>query len=238
VISATLAALLLPALARAGPLPSTGASFLLVVAVQSLAVLAATLGGSAARSWPALAALAPLVAGLAAYPLVLARFDFSGLRHGAGDHWVSGGALAISALACAQIAHALSVSRGPTSLHDPLRVASLVLWGVTMAWLPALVVAEVRWPRPSYDVARWATVFPLGMYSVMSTAIGRVAGFDGLIQVGHVVAWVALAAWVATALGWARHQLPLVRRCVRPDRGATRRGPAAAAPGPTPRCRT
>ncbi len=238
VISAALPALLLPALARAGPLPRTGGSFLVVVAVQSLAVLAATLGSSTVRTWPALVALAPFVVGLAAYPVVLARFDVSELRHGAGDHWVSGGALAITTLSCAQIAHALSVSRGPTGLHDPLRIASLVLWGMTMAWLPALIAAEIRWPRPSYDVARWATVFPLGMYSVMSTATGSVAGVDGLVQFGHVAAWVAFAAWAATAVGWGWRQLLFVQRQFRAGPGPRRRDPGTAARGPMPRCRT
>jgi hypothetical protein len=221
-------------------------------------VLAATVGASPNRSWPALAALAPCALGLATYPLVLARFDVNELRHGAGDHWVSGGALAISTLACAQIAHALSVSRGAIGLHEPLRVTSVVLWAVTVAWLPALVAAEARWPRPGYDVRRWATVFPLGMYSVMSTATGTVAGADGLLQFGHVAAWVALAAWTATFLGWARRQPPLIRRQLprarqhlrlgpgsrprrsqlRLGRGSRRQGATVEARDPAPRFRT
>jgi tellurite resistance protein TehA-like permease len=238
VIAAALPFVLFPALARAGPLPRTGGSFLVVVAVQSLAVLAATMASSTFSTWPALAALALLLLGLAAYPGVLARFDISELRYGAGDHWVSGGALAICTLSCAEIEHALSVSHGPTGLHEPLRVGSLVLLGISVAWLPALIVAEVRWPRAGYDVARWATVFPLGMYSVMSTSTGRVAGVDGLIQFGHVAAWIAFAAWIATAVGWGRHRLASVRRFVRSERGASGRARGGAAPGPTPRSRT
>jgi tellurite resistance protein TehA-like permease len=238
VIAAALPLLLVPALARAGPLPRTGGSFLIVVAVQSLAVLAATMASRTFLTWPAFAALALFFFGLAVYPAVLARFDISELRYSAGDHWVSGGALGICTLSCAEIAHALSVSSGPTGFHEPLRVGSLVLWSITLAWLPALIAAEVRWPRPSYDVARWATVFPLGMYSVMSTSTGRVAGVAGLIQFGHVAAWIALAAWIATAVGWGRHRQPLARRLVPPERGPKPRGPGAAAPDPTPRSRT
>jgi tellurite resistance protein TehA-like permease len=238
VIAAVLPALLLPVLARAGPLPRTGGSFLTVVAVQSLAVLAATLAGSTGHTWPALVALAPCVVGVAAYPAVLARFDLSELRHGAGDHWVSGGALAISTLSCAQIANALVLTRGSSDLHDALRVASLVLWGLTMAWLPVLIVAEARWPRPSYDVRRWATVFPLGMYSVMSTTTGGVAGMNGLTQFGHAAAWVALAAWFATALGWGRRRLPLDSDEPRGGRSPRPRSAERAVRGPTTRCRT
>ena len=66
-------------------------------------------------------------------------------------------------------------------------------------------------------------------------AQGRVAGVDGLIQFGHVAAWVALAAWMRTAAGWARHRLPLVP--ARPPR-AKPQAPSAAAPDPTPRSGT
>jgi tellurite resistance protein TehA-like permease len=201
-------------------------------------VLAAMLAGRTGHTWPALVALAPRAVGLAAYPAVLARFDVSELRHGAGDHWVSGGALAISTLSCAQIANALLLTRGPSHLHDVLRVASLILWGLTMAWLPALIVAEVRWPRPSYDVRRWATVFPLGMYSVMSTTTGGVAGINGLTQFGHVAAWFALAAWLATALGWGRRQLLLGRGEPRDGRSPRPRSADRAVRDPTTRCRT
>ena len=69
-------------------------------------------------------------------------------------------------------------------------------------------------------------------------AQGRVAGVDGLIQFGHVAAWVALAAWIATAAGWARHRLPPVRRLVRSEPGAKPQAPSAAAPDPTPRSGT
>ncbi|MBV9423964.1 MAG: hypothetical protein JOZ98_13700 [Solirubrobacterales bacterium] len=110
----------------------------------------------------------PFALGLVAFVLVLARFDFAQLRTGPGDQWVSGGALAISTLACAELARAQAASHIVSGIHAPLRIASVALWGLTMFWLPALIAGEARWPRPSYDPRRWATVFPLGMYSVMS----------------------------------------------------------------------
>jgi tellurite resistance protein TehA-like permease len=201
-IATVLYVVLLSEWIRERSVPSAGVGFLLVVAPESLAVLAATLGARVGIAWPALAALVPFAAGLGAYPVVLAHFDARAqLRFGVGDQWVSGGALAISTLACARIAEATASYHDLAGLHATLRIASLVLCALTLAWLPVLVGAEVRSPRPGYDVRRWATVFPLGMYSAMSVATGELAGVLPLVTFGKAWAWVALAAWVVTTLG-------------------------------------
>jgi tellurite resistance protein TehA-like permease len=205
VIATALYAALIGSVLRARPLPRTGGEFLAVVAPQSLAVLAASLGGRLGASWPALLALAPFVLGLLAYPVVLARFELAQLRAGAGEHWISGGALAISTLACADIA------RAATRIHETLRIASLALWALTIAWLPLLIVAELGWRRVAYDARRWATVFPLGMYSVMSSATGSTANVHALVDLGNAWAWVALAAWAVTAMGLVRSAIRAVR---------------------------
>jgi tellurite resistance protein TehA-like permease len=142
---------------------------------------------------------------------VLARFDPLQLRIGAGDHWVSGGAIAISTLACATIAQATARSSALISVHDALRIASLVLWALTIAWLPALIGAELRWRRPSYDARRWATVFPLGMYAVMSSATGSVAKAHSLVEFGDDWGWLALAALAAATVGLTRRVVGMSR---------------------------
>ena len=178
---------------------AAGAGFLLVVAPQSLAVLAASLAGSIGSLALAVAALAPFVIGLAAYPVTLVRFDFEQLRTGRGDHWIAGGALAISNLACGEIARALIAHRAWGG--EPLRVGTTILWACSVAWLPVLVVAELHWPRLRYHVTRWATVFPLGMYAVMSVTAGEVTNTRAFIDFGHVTAWIAFAVWCVVALG-------------------------------------
>jgi tellurite resistance protein TehA-like permease len=57
-----------------------------------------------------------------------------------------------------------------------LTTGTLVIWCLAMAWLSSLVSCEILRPRLRYDVRRWATVFPLGMYAACSFAVGQVTG--------------------------------------------------------------
>jgi tellurite resistance protein TehA-like permease len=81
-------------------------------------------------------------------------------------------------------------------LHAALRTASLVLWCLTMAWLPPLILAEVLRPRVGYSVQRWATVFPIGMYCTCSFLVGSVAGSAAITDFARVDVWVASAIWL------------------------------------------
>jgi tellurite resistance protein TehA-like permease len=184
--------------------PSTGAAFLFVVAPQSLAVLAGALAERLALTWLVFGAFVPFAFGLGVYVLTVTRFDFAELRTGAGDQWVAGGAIAISTLACAELAQATTAMRTLGGLHVLLRIASVVLWAMTIAWLPVLIGGEARSTRPRFDVRRWATVFPLGMYSVMSVTTGAVTGSTWMVEFGRAWAWVALAAWIAVTVGAGR----------------------------------
>jgi Voltage-dependent anion channel len=175
------------------PHDGSGSDFLVTVATQSLAVLAAALGGE----WLRLVGLALCAGGLALYVLTLVRFDLRELLRGAGDQWIAGGALAITALACAELAH-----------HDrALRVASIVLWAAAMAWLPALLAGEALHPRRAGAPARWSTVFPLGMYAAMSFAVSPLAAAGWIHTFARGWTYVAAAAWalvMASAAGGHR----------------------------------
>jgi hypothetical protein len=81
--------------------PTIGVSFLLTVSTESLAVLSGSVAAAEGARWLLDVALAPFVLGLAFYAFVFARFDFRQLGLGHGDHWITGGALAISTLAAA-----------------------------------------------------------------------------------------------------------------------------------------
>jgi tellurite resistance protein TehA-like permease len=147
---------------------------------------------------------AALILGLAFYLVTVARFAPRELLTGHGDQWVAGGALAISALACVKIIQAGDALGRLTSLHDFLTVVALVLWCLAMLWLGPLIAAEALRPRLSYDVRRWATVFPLGMYAASSFALSQVTGITWISAFARVWTWLAITVSVFVLAGLIR----------------------------------
>lgn len=204
-------ALLLAPVLRHWETPVAGESFLLTVATQGLAVLAATLAARNGAAWLLIAAIAAAFLGLALYIVTVTRFALRQLLTGHGDQWIAGGALAISALACAKITKADDVLGRFASLHGFLDVGALVLWCLAMLWLGPLIAAEALRPRLSYDVRRWATVFPLGMYAACSFAVGQVTGITGIGVFARVWTWLAATVGLFVLAGLIRrswHVLP------------------------------
>jgi tellurite resistance protein TehA-like permease len=195
VISFVLWAALLRPVLTGWKSPTVGGSLLLAVAPESLAVLAATLAAQQPARWLLVAALVGFALGLGLYGFVISRFDLRQLAVGPGDHWITGGALGICALAAAKItsgARALGIAgvRGG-ALED----IAIGLWVLTMLWLLVLLFCEARWPRPTLGPARWSTVFPLGMYAACSFAVGAVAHASAITSFARVWVWIGLAAW-------------------------------------------
>ncbi len=188
------AALLVPVLGH-WRTPTVGVSLMLTVSTESLAALAATLAASERAPWLLIAALAPFGLGLAFYALVIVRFDLRQLTVGRGDHWITGGALAISSLAAANVATAAKTLMILGDGDGFLEGLAVGLWVLTMLCLPVLVLTEALRPRPSYDTRRWSTVFPVGMYAACSFAVGHAAQTSAVISFAQVWVWVALAVW-------------------------------------------
>lgn len=172
-----------------------GAAFLGCVATQGLAVLAAVLAATCRQDWLARAALAAFCLGLVLYAAALLRFDLGEVVGGAGDHWVAGGALSISALAGSALT-ASSVWTGP--VHTTLRTVTLLVLALSLGWYVVLLTAELRHPRPRYDIRRWATVFPLGMTATACLSVAGPAGIAWLRPLGEFLLWIAVAAWLLT----------------------------------------
>jgi tellurite resistance protein TehA-like permease len=192
---------LLPPVLRHWSTPTVGVSFLLAVGTESLAVLAALLATDERVGWLAVLALAPLVAGLAAYVHALARVDLGQILTGPGDHWIVGGALAIAALACAEVTVALRVTDGIAEARPAFDDVTLALLAAAALWLPVLLAGELISPRLRYDSRRWSTVFPAGMYGVATIATGRLTGIGGLVEAGHVCVWPAFGLWAVASAG-------------------------------------
>ncbi|WP_330334132.1 tellurite resistance/C4-dicarboxylate transporter family protein [Streptomyces sp. NBC_00536] len=199
VVLLALAALLWPglmlAVLRHWHRGAPGAAFLVCVATQALAVLAAVVAADSGQDWLAWAALAAFCLGLLLYAQALVRFDFREVVHGAGDQWVAGGALAICALAGSKLT-ASPVWAGWA--HTALRTATLVTLALSLVWYAVLLAAELARPRPRYDIRRWATVFPLGMTAAACLSAAGPTGVGWLRPLGEILLWVALAAWLLT----------------------------------------
>ena len=195
---------LVPHVLRHWRLPTIGASFILTVSTESLGLLAATLALKERSSWLLYAALVLLGLGLAFYLYVLRDFDWRQLAVGIGDHWVTGGALAISTVTAGRLALAAGATHDLGGLHGPMEVIALILWCLTLVWLPALLLSEALRPRLSYNVRRWSTVFPVGMYAACSFIVGAVTGIGGITEFARVWVWVALAVWILVCVAMLR----------------------------------
>lgn len=216
VIAGVIWALLIGPVLQHWKTPTVGASLILTVSTESLAVLAATLAVVESAAWLLVAAVAPFVLGLCFYVLVISRFDMRQVGRGRGDHWITGGALAISTLAAGKLlggAKALAILGGGGGV---LKAVALVLWVVTMLWLPVLLLAELLSPRLSYDVRRWSTVFPFGMYAACSFVVGAAADADAITSFARVWVWVALTVWAVVFVALIRRTTELVSRRSRP----------------------
>ena len=215
-VSGVVWALLVVPVLRHWKTPTAGVSFVLVVATEGLAVLGATLAVSYRAGWLVSAAVAALVLGLAFYLFTAARFDWRDLITGHGDQWVAGGSLAISALAAGKITDAARALGQFSGLDSALSTGTLLLWCVAMAWLLPLIAAEILRPRLTYDVRRWATVFPLGMYAACSFATGQVTGISGITGFGQAWTWVAFTASLLALAGLFRRSWPVLHGRHRP----------------------
>ncbi|MGW1614156.1 tellurite resistance/C4-dicarboxylate transporter family protein [Streptomyces sp. NPDC002285] len=182
-----------------------GAVFLGCVATEGLAVLAATLAATESTAWLAHAALVLFWLGLVLYVIALTRFDLRQLIEGAGDHWVAGGALAISALAGSKLLSADSPSLYLWNEDDTdvLRTVTIALLILDLAWYAVLLIAEIGRPRLRYDVRRWATVFPMGMTAAATLAVATAVDVSWLTDPGEALLWIAVAAWLAATAGAA-----------------------------------
>jgi Voltage-dependent anion channel len=167
------------------PARVTGSGLLPVVALQSLSVLSATLARATSAPWLQVPAVALAAAGVVQYVRSIPRFRVGQLARGAGDQWIAGGALAISGLACAQLA-----SDGALT-----RALGVALWAVAILWLPALVAGELAHPRTGAAGQRWSTVFPIGMYAALTFAVADSAGLAWLRHAGEVGTACGLLAW-------------------------------------------
>ncbi len=110
------------------------------------------------------------------------------------DIWILMGGAAIATLAGDHIHKAGLESVWPVTV---------VTWVVATAWIPPLICLTLQRFRRRDELPPglwWAAVFPLGMYSSASYATAVETGWRWLTLVSLAFFWIALAAWLITAL--------------------------------------
>jgi tellurite resistance protein TehA-like permease len=78
-------------------------------------------------------------------------------------------------------------------------------------------VGELVSRRGAYDVRRWSTVFPVGMYAACSFGVAQVEGSGGIERFARIWIWIALVVWLAVFGGLLGRIRQAVRR-LRPAR--------------------
>jgi tellurite resistance protein TehA-like permease len=201
----------------------SGVWLLVVVATQSVCVLGCLVAAHlpAGGAEPGLfAALCFWLVGGMLYlwliALIFYRILFRPLSPAdlAPPYWINMGAMAISTLGGTALVAAAPGSDLLAGLLPFLKGLTLMFWATATWWLPLLLMLGawrhgVKGYPLAYDHGYWGAVFPLGMYAVCTLRLAREFGLPFLAPLGDVFAWVALAAWAATAAGLAHRVFDL-----------------------------
>jgi tellurite resistance protein TehA-like permease len=132
-------------------------------------------------------------------------------------YWINMGAVAISTLAGATLAEHAVLSPVISDVIPFVKGFSLFFWAIATWWIPMLVVLGI-WRYPmcgvpfAYDPLQWGGVFPLGMYSVATYHLTKILEAPFLMELSQAFMIIALAAWLATLLGFLDAQLNPVNR--------------------------
>jgi tellurite resistance protein TehA-like permease len=133
--------------------------------------------------------------------------------------WIVMGAAAISVNA----GSLLIAGSGTAFLYavEPfLDGVTLALWAWATWWIPLLVLLGI-WKHVihgvpvAYSTKLWSIVFPLGMYTVATLRLSRVADIPVLASWSLITVWIAFAAWVATFIGLAAASVRSARTVLR-----------------------
>jgi tellurite resistance protein TehA-like permease len=198
-----------------------GTWFLLTVATESIAVVAALLLAKDGGEALAFTALATFTLGLALYLIVMTmiflRWTFLELDPTEADPpaWIAAGAVAITVLAGSNLMLAAPASPRIDRVAPFIEGIVVLAWATATFWFPLMIAIGVwrhlvrRLPlryHPSY----WALVFPLGMYSAATFRMRAATELEVLEWLPKIALAAALVAWLATAFGLA-HQLVTAR---------------------------
>jgi tellurite resistance protein TehA-like permease len=139
--------------------------------------------------------------------IILYRFMF--FRIGSDEmgppYWINMGAVAITTLAGDNL---LLKGTAPflTDLTPFIKGFTLFFWAAGSWWIPLLFLLGAwrhiykRYPL-TYHPAYWGLVFPMGMYTVATFRLAQVMKLDFLLLIPKYFIYLALIAWLMTAIG-------------------------------------
>jgi len=122
--------------------------------------------------------------------------------------WIVMGAAAITTNAGSTLILTASGIAFLNSMRPFIDGVTLIVWAWATWWIPMLLLFGVwkhgvnRIPL-SYTPMLWGLVFPIGMYSVATVRLSLATDFPTLQVVSRAIMWIALAVWLATAIGLA-----------------------------------
>jgi tellurite resistance protein TehA-like permease len=200
-----------------------GTWLLLVVATESISVLATAVSGNHGASLPLdLLALAAWLLGGWLYmiliTLIFYRWCFVPMT--AADltepWWINMGAMAITTFAGSRLilsGHNLTGWPGDDQLV--LLVLTTACWAMATFWIPLLAALFIEkhvivGDPIRYTSAEWSIVFPLGMYTAATWSYAEAAHFPFLAWVPRITVLIAFVAWILATFGLLRSALRLV----------------------------
>jgi tellurite resistance protein TehA-like permease len=121
--------------------------------------------------------------------------------------WVVMGAAAITTNAGSTLILARDDMTFLLAMRPLIDGLTLVMWAWATWWIPMLLLLGmwkhgVRRVPLRYTPMLWSLVFPLGMYAVASLRLSMAANLPALRILSDAMIWIALAAWIATALAF------------------------------------
>jgi tellurite resistance protein TehA-like permease len=203
-----------------------GTWLLIVVATEALAVLGAHVAATFVRSdiilylslcWFLLGNFFYLIVIM----LIMYRWLFLPLppKELTPPYCINMGAMAITTLAGASLESVAGAHTLLSRLLPALAALTVLSWTIATWWI-ALLFGLMIWRHAArrvpiaYRPECWSMVFPLGMYTVATSAFAHGDALDFIDWIPQVFVWVALAAWLAAFVGAIRRGLglALIRR--------------------------
>ncbi|WP_089673440.1 tellurite resistance/C4-dicarboxylate transporter family protein [Halohasta litchfieldiae] len=204
-----------------------GSWFLVVVATQSVAVLAGLLAPLSQSTESLLLVAVGLYSIGGMFYLILITLVFYRMTFYAFDprsatppYWINMGAVAITTLAGAILLETTDQWLFLADIEPFLTGFTFFFWATATWWIPLLIILGV-WRHTvggialphtleGYRPRYWGMVFPLGMYTESSLRLGTVTDLTVLTDIPELFVYVALIAWVGVSVGLVRRLVDIV----------------------------